>query len=94
MANPRLGWPNTPEKSMLLRLKTLTRSTRLALAQWLRRAPAAAPVAGDDMAETEAVYRAQRQPFPWRPVVLTLGTAAIAAGAGYLLIQHLSLIHI
>ena len=73
---------------MLLRLKTLTRSTRLALAQWLRRAPSAAPVAGDDMADTEAVFRHPRQRFPWRPALLTLGTAAVAAGAGYVLIQH------
>ena len=73
---------------MLLRLKTLTRSTRLALAQWLRRTPAAAPVADDDMAETEAVFRAPRRPVPLRPLMLTLGTAAVAAGAAYVLIQH------
>lgn len=73
---------------MLLRLKTLTRSTRLALAQWLRRAPAAAPVAGDGMAETEAVLRTPRQPVSLRPLLLTLGTAALAAGAGYVLVKH------
>ncbi len=68
---------------MLYRLKTLTRSTRLALAQWLRRTPSA-----DAVADAPAAPRAPRQPFPLRPVLLTLGTAAIAAGAGYVLVQH------
>ena len=80
---------------MLLRLKTLTRSTRLALAQWLRRTPAEAPVAGDGMAETESVFRAPRRPVPLRPLLLTLGTAAIATGAAYVLVQHpLKFIHV
>ncbi|WP_374410359.1 SPFH domain-containing protein [Hydrogenophaga sp.] len=47
---------------MLLRLKTLTRSTRLALARWLRGSA--------------------------RPVLLTLGTVAIAGGAGWTLVKH------
>ncbi len=47
---------------MLHRLKTLTRSTRLALAHWLRGSA--------------------------RPALLGLGTVALAAGAGYVLVQH------
>lgn len=66
---------------MLYRLKALTRSTRLALAQWLRRTPAAADAVAD-------APRAPRQPLPLRPLLLTLGGAAIAAGAGYLLVQR------
>lgn len=66
---------------MLYRLKTLIRSTRLALAQWLRRTPAAADAVAD-------APRAPRQPLPLRPLLLTLGGAAIAAGAGYLLVQR------
>ncbi len=68
---------------MLYRLKTLTRSTRLALAQWLRRTQSA-----DAVADAPAAPRAPRPPFPRRPVLLTLGTAAIAVGAAWTLVQH------
>lgn len=73
---------------MLLRLKTLTRSTRLALAQWLRGGRSAASEAGDSLDGAGAAVRTPRQPVPLRPILLTLGTAAIAAGAAWTLVQH------
>lgn len=73
---------------MLYRLKTLTRSTRLALAQWLRGTRSATAAADGDTTGAEAVDRAPRQPVPLRPVLLTLGTAAVAAGAAWVLVNH------
>ena len=73
---------------MLLRLKTLTRSTRLALAQWLRGGRSATSEAGDSLDGADAAVRTPRQPVPLRPILLTLGTAAIAAGAAWVLVQH------
>lgn len=81
---------------MFHRLKTLTRSTRRALAQWLRRptAPAAEPSesVADRLEENAFDSRpAQRQPIDWRPVTrfvaLASFTAALAA-AGYGLVRH------
>jgi regulator of protease activity HflC (stomatin/prohibitin superfamily) len=73
---------------MLHRLKTLTRSTRLALAQWLRGDRAAATEEGDE--GSTPPLRPMR-PMPsvgLRPVLLTLGTAAVAAGAAWTLVKH------
>lgn len=72
---------------MLLRLKSLTRSVRMALAGLIRRA-APAETAGDDA--SAAAPRPMR-PMPRiaaRPVLLTLGTAAVAAGAAWVLVQR------
>ena len=83
---------------MLLRLKSLTRSVRMALAGLIRRA-APTDRAGDD---TSAPSPRPMRPMPsvgLRPVLLTLGTVALAAGAAWTLVKHppvqpLSLIHI
>jgi regulator of protease activity HflC (stomatin/prohibitin superfamily) len=71
----------------LLRLKSLTRSVRLALAGLIRRA-APKPTAGDDVPTSTLRPMRAIPGVAVRPVLLTLGAAAVAAGAGYLLVQH------
>ena len=75
---------------MLYRLKTLTRSTRLALARWLRQRPTDvdAGIQEEIPMPGVAAPRAPRAPFPWRAAMLGLSTTAMAAGAGYVLITH------
>ena len=70
---------------MLLRLKSLTRSVRIALARLVRRAaPGAA--SGDD---ASAVRPLRAMPsVSLRPILLTLGVTAAALGAGYVIVKH------
>lgn len=72
---------------MLLRLKHLIRSFRIAVAAWFRRAPIeTAPENGAPalaMRPARALFK-----FPLRPVLLTLGIASAAVGAGYIMVKH------
>lgn len=70
---------------MLLRLKSLTRSVRVALAGLLRRA--APQETGDAPASALRPLRAMPA-VGLRPLLLTLGTVAIATGAAYVLVRH------
>ena len=72
---------------MLLRLKSLTRSVRVALAGLLRRA-AHRETAGDDVPAAAPTPLRAMPAVGLRPLLLTLGTAAVAAGAGYGLVKH------
>ena len=72
---------------MLLRLKSLTRSVRVALAGLVRRA-IPKETAGDDASVADLRPMRAMPAVGLRPLLLTLGTAALAVGAGYVLIQH------
>lgn len=72
---------------MLLRLKSLTRSVRVALAGLVRRAVPRETVGNDAPAAALRPVRAMPA-VGLRPLLLTLGTASIAAGAAYVLVQH------
>jgi regulator of protease activity HflC (stomatin/prohibitin superfamily) len=72
---------------MLLRLKSLTRSVRMALAGLIRRA-APKEATGDDAPASNLRPMRAMPTVAVRSVLLTLGTAAIATGAAYVLVQH------
>jgi regulator of protease activity HflC (stomatin/prohibitin superfamily) len=72
---------------MLLRLKSLTRSVRMALAGLIRRAAPTETAGGDTPASAQRPMRAMPS-VGLRPLLLTLGTAAIAASAAWVLVKH------
>lgn len=72
---------------MFDRLKNLSRSTRLSLSHWLRRAPLAAePVESENPAQMPP--RTPRPPFPLRPVLAALGGVAVVGGTAWVLAHN------